>query len=90
MISLKSMLKSVREAKLTKPRKGKQTDLNAKIQIQGYGVMTRKNLQQNIMRYLAEASKYIRNGNAKSAYSVLYKSAVLKTFLETEINHSGE
>ena len=42
MISLKSLLRNVREAKLTLPKKGVETPLDAKIQIQGYGVMTRK------------------------------------------------
>ena len=90
MISLKTLAKSIREAKLTAPRKGKSTPLDATIQIPGYGVMTRKNLQKAIARYLAEVSKYARSGNPTSAYSVLYKSSVLKVFLETEIKHSGE
>ena len=50
MISLKSLLKNVREAKITPPKKGVETPLDAKVQIQGYGVMTRKQLQKSIER----------------------------------------
>ena len=53
MISLKSLLRNVREAKLTPPKKGVETPLDAKIQIQGYGVMTRKQLQKSIERIKA-------------------------------------
>ena len=49
MISLKSLLKNVREAKITPPKKGVETPLDAKVQIQGYGVMTRKQLQKSII-----------------------------------------
>ncbi|MBC8428343.1 hypothetical protein H8D04_00525 [bacterium] len=90
MISLKSLLKTVREAKISKPRKGIETPLDAKIQIPGFGVMTRKQMQGSIQRYLKEISKYVKKGNAESAYNALYKRQVLKSFLETEIKHSGK
>ena len=90
MISLKSLVKYVREAKITKPRRGKQTPLDAQIQIPGFGVMTRKQMQGSIQRYIAEVSKYVKKGNAESAYATLYKRGVLKAFLETEIKHSGK
>ena len=57
MISLKSLLRNVREAKLTLPKKGVETPLDAKIQIQGYGVMTRKQLQKSIERIAYEVYK---------------------------------
>ena len=90
MISLKSLVKYVREAKITKPRRGKQTPLDAQIQIPGFGVMTRKQMQGSIQRYIAEVSKYVKKGNVESAYATLYKRGVLKAFLETEIKHSGK
>ena len=90
MISLKSLLKTVREAKITSPKKGVDTPLDAKIQIPGYGVMTRKQMQGSIQRYITEVSKYVKKGNAEQAYSALYKRSVLKGFLETEIKHSGK
>ena len=90
MISLKSLVKYVREAKITKPRRGKQTPLDAKVQIPGFGVMTRKQMQGSIQRYIAEVSKYVKKGNVESAYATLYKRSVLKGFLETEIQHSGK
>ena len=90
MISLKSLAKYVREAKISKPRRGKQTPLDANVQIPGFGVMTRKQMQGSIQRYVAEVSKYVKNGNADSAYAALYKRGVLKAFLETEIKHSGK
>ena len=90
MISLKSLVKYVREAKLTKPRRGKQTPLDAKVQIPGFGVMTRKQMQGSIQRYIAEVSKYVKQGNPEAAYKALYKRQVLKGFLETEIKHSGK
>ena len=90
MISLKNLVKYVREAKLAKPRRGKQTPLDANIQIPGFGVMTRKQMQGSIQRYVAEVSKYVKNDNAESAYAALYKRGVLKAFLETEIKHSGK
>ena len=90
MISLKSLVKYVREAKLTKPRRGKQTPLDAKVQIPGFGVMTRKQMQGSIQRYIAEVSKYVKQGNSEAAYKTLYKRQVLKGFLETEIKHSGK
>ena len=44
----------------------------------------------SIKRYIAEVSKYVKKGNAESAYATLYKRGVLKSFLETEIKHSGK
>jgi hypothetical protein len=90
MISLKSLVKYVREAKLTAPKRGKQTPLDAKVQIPGFGVMTRKQMQGSIQRYVAEVSKYVKNGDPEAAYNALYKRSVLKGFLETEIKHSGK
>ena len=90
MISLKSLVKYVREAKLTAPKRGKQTPLDAKVQIPGFGVMTRKQMQGSIQRYVAEVSKYVKNGDPEAAYNALYKRQVLKGFLETEIKHSGK
>ena len=90
MISLKSLVKYVREAKITKPRRGKQTPLDAKVQIPGFGVMTRKQMQGSIQRYVAEISKYVKKGNPEAAYDAMYKRKVLKGFLETEIKHSGK
>ena len=90
MISLKSLTKYVREAKLTAPKKGVETPLDAKVQIPGYGVMTRKQMQGSIKRYISEVSKYLKKGQVENAYSVLYKRSVLKGFLETEIKHSGK
>ena len=77
MISLKSLLRNLKEAQITIPKKGVETPLDAKVQIPGYGVMTRKQLQNNIKRFAAEISKYARKGDAEKAYSVLYKSRVL-------------
>ncbi|MBC8422081.1 MAG: hypothetical protein H8E03_01520 [Pelagibacteraceae bacterium] len=90
MISLKSLLRTVKEAKITKPVRGRETPLDANIQIPGFGVMKRKQLQKSIVRHLHEASKYAKKGEASKAYSVLYKSKVLQRFLETEIQHSGD
>ena len=90
MISLKNLVKYVREAKITNPRRGKQTPLDAKVQIPGFGVMTRKQMQGSIQRYVAEVSKYVKQGNPEAAYKTLYKRQVLKGFLETEIKHSGK
>ena len=90
MISLKNLVKYVREAKITNPRRGKQTPLDAKVQIPGFGVMTRKQMQGSIQRYIAEVSKYVKQGNPEAAYKTLYKRQVLKGFLETEIKHSGK
>ncbi len=90
MISLKKLVKNVREAKIAKPRRGKQTPLDANVQIPGFGVMTRKQMQGSIQRYIAEVSKYIKQGNPEAAYKALYKRQVLKGFLETEIKHSGK
>ena len=90
MISLKNLVKYVREAKITKPRRGKQTPLDAKVQIPGFGVMTRKQMQGSIQRYVAEISKYVKKGDPEAAYNAMYKRTVLKGFLETEIKHSGK
>ncbi len=90
MISLKSLLRNVREAKLTPPKKGVETPLDAKVQIQGYGVMTRKQLQKSIERITYEVDKDAKKGNHKNILSLLYKRSVLQRFLETEIQHSGE
>ena len=90
MISLKNLVKYVREAKITNPRRGKQTPLDAKVQIPGFGVMTRKQMQGSIQRYIAEVSKYVKQGNPEAAYDAMYKRKVLKGFLETEIKHSGK
>ena len=90
MISLKNLVKYVREAKITKPRRGKQTPLEAKVQIPGFGVMTRKQMQGSIQRYVAEISKYVKKGDPEAAYNAMYKRKVLKGFLETEIKHSGK
>ena len=90
MISLKSLMKNIKEMKLAKPKRGKQTPLDANVQIPGYGVMTRKQMQGSIQRYIAEVSKYLKKGQVENAYSVLYKRGVLKGFLETEIKHSGK
>ena len=90
MISLKSLLRNVREAKLTAPKKGVETPLDAKVQIQGYGVMTRKQLQKSIERITYEVYKDSKKGNHKNILSSLYKRSVLERFLETEIQHSGE
>ena len=90
MISLKSLTRYVREDKLTPPKKGVETPLDAKVQIPGYGVMTRKQMQGSIQRYIAEISKYMKKGDPESAYKALYKRGVLKGFLETEIKHSGK
>ena len=90
MISLKSLVKTMKEAKLTAPKKGVETPLDAKIQIPGYGVMTRKQLQGGIQRMLTETTKYVKKGQIENAYNVLYKRTLLKGFLETEIKHSGK
>ena len=90
MISLKNLVKYVREAKIAKPRRGKETPLDAKVQIRGFGVMTRKQMQGSIQRYIAEVSKYVKQGNPEAAYNAMYKRKVLKGFLETEIKHSGK
>ena len=90
MISLKSLVKYVREAKITAPKKGVQTPLDAKVQIPGFGVMTRKQMQGSIQRYISEISKYVKKGDAQSAYNAMFKRKVLKGFLETEIKLSGK
>ena len=90
MISLKSLLKNMKEAKITAPKKGAETPLDAKVQIPGFGVMTRKQMQGSIQRYVAEISKYVKKGDPEAAYNAMYKRKVLKGFLETEIKHSGK
>ena len=90
MISLKSLLKTVKAAKVTQPKEGVDTPLDAKIQVEGYGVMTRKQLQGSIQRYVAEVTKYLRNGQTGKAYSALYNQKVLKSFLEADLNHNGK
>ena len=90
MISLKKLVKNVREAKIAKPRRGRETPLDANVQIPGFGVMTRKQMQGSIQRYIAEVSKYVKKGDVEAAYNAMYKRKVLKGFLETEIKHSGK
>ena len=90
MISLKSLMKNMKEAKITLPKKGTETPLDAKIQIPGYGVMKRKQLQGSIQRVLNDTAKYVKTGQMENAYSVIYKRSVLKGFLETEIKHMGK
>ena len=90
MISLKSLMKNMKEAKITLPKKGTETPLDAKIQIPGYRVMKRKQLQGSIQRVLNDTSKYVKKGQMENAYSVLYKKSVLRVFLETEIKHMGK
>ena len=90
MISLKNLVKYVKEAKISAPRKGRETPLDANVQIPGFGVMTRKQMQGSIQRYITEVSKYIKKGDVNQAYNIIYKRNVLKGFLETEIQHSGK
>ena len=90
MISLKSLVKYVREAKITAPKRGKETPLDAKVQIHGYGVMTRKQVQQNIKRFVGEVNTHVKKGESGKALALLYKRGVLKAFLETDLAHSGE
>tara|TARA_B100001564_G_C20227310_1_gene484422 strand:- start:215 stop:493 length:279 start_codon:yes stop_codon:yes gene_type:complete len=90
MISLKNLVKYMREAKIAKPRRGRETPLDANVQIPGFGVMTRKQMQGSIQRYITEVSKYIKKGDVNQAYNIIYKRNVLKGFLETEIQHSGK
>ena len=90
MISLKSLVKYMREAKIAKPRVGRETPMDANVQIPGFGVMTRKQMMGSIQRYIAEVSKYIKKGDVDQAYNIIYKRNVLKGFLETEIQHSGK
>ena len=90
MISLKSLMKNMKEAKITLPKKGTETPLDAKIQIPGYGVMKRKQLQGSIQRVLNDTTKYVKKGQMENAYSILYKKSVLRVFLETEIKHMGK
>ena len=90
MISLKSLLKNMKEAKVTKTKKGVETPLDAKVQIPGYGVMTRKQLQQNIKRFVGDVNTHVKKGESGKALALLYKRGVLKAFLETDLAHSGE
>ena len=57
MISLKSLVKYMREAKIAKPRVGRETPMDANVQIPGFGVMTRKQMRGSIQRYIAEVAK---------------------------------
>ena len=50
MISLKSLMKNIKEMKISKPKRGKETPLDAKVQIPGYGVLTRNQMQGSIQR----------------------------------------
>ena len=83
-------MKNIKEMKIAKPKRGKETPLDANVQIPGFGVMTRKQMQGSIQRYIKEVSNYIRKGDVEQAYSSLYKRRVLKGFLETEIQHQGK
>ena len=83
-------MKHIKEMKIAKPRVGKETPMDANVQIPGYGVLTRKQMQGSIQRYIKEVSNYIRKGDMEQAYSSLYKRGVLKGFLETEIQHQGK
>jgi len=88
-ISLKALVKNIRESDIVFPKKGKETPLDAKIQIPGFGVMTRKQLRDSIRRYIFEVNKYAKVSNFNSVYTTLYDRKILKTFLETEKVHSG-
>ena len=90
MISLKSLLKTVKAAKITQPKEGVDTPFDARIQVEGYGVMTRKQLQGSIQRYIAEVAKYLRNGETGKAYTALYSQKALKSFFESDLKHSGK
>ena len=83
-------MKNIKEMKISKPKRGKETPLDANVQIPGYGVLTRKQMQGSIQRYIKEVSNYIRKGDMEQAYSSLYKTVELKGFLETEIQHQGK
>ncbi len=83
-------MKNIKEMKIAAPKRGKETPLDANVQIPGFGVMTRKQMQGSIQRYIKEVSNYIRKGDVEQAYSSLYKRGVLKGFLETEIQHQGK
>ena len=80
----------MKEAKITKPQRGVETPLDAKVQVHGYGVMTRKQLQQNIKRFIGDVNNHVKKGESGKALSLLYKRGVLKAFLETDFTHSGE
>ena len=83
-------MKNIKEMKIAKPKRGKETPLDANVQIPGYGVLTRKQMQGSIQRYIKEVSNYIRKGDMEQEYSSLYKRRVFKGFLETEIQHQGK
>ena len=74
----------------TEFKMGRETPMDANVQIPGFGVMTRKQMRGSIQRYIAEVSKYIKKGDVDQAYNIIYKRNVLKGFLETEIQHSGK
>ena len=58
MISLKSLLKTVKAAKITQPKEGVDTPLDARIQVEGYGVMKvkeeKKVTKKHILREMYE------------------------------------
>ena len=72
------------------PTKGRETPLDAKVQIPGYGVMTRRQLQKSIQRFVKEVSKYVRNGDAERAHSALYNRNALKGFFFFFFKHRGK
>ena len=49
MISLKTLVKSIKETSLATPKKGQDTPMDARIQIPGYGVTTRADLRKNVI-----------------------------------------
>ena len=52
--------------------------------------MTRKQVQQNIKRFVGEVNTHVKKGESGKALALLYKRGVLKAFLETDLAHSGE
>ena len=53
----------LRSVKITPPKKGVETPLDLKVQIPGFGVMTRKQMQGSIQRYIKEVMSYIKKGD---------------------------
>lgn len=53
--------------------------------IKGFGRVTRTQLQAKIKRELAEAMKYVTNGDYKHAYNILYWTGVMEAMLKTEL-----
>ena len=90
MISLKSLMKSMKDSRIVSPREGVNTPMEAKIQISEYGVMTRGQMKKNMVRFVSEVSKYVRNGESNKAFSLLYGKKMFREMLETDIKHSGE